>query len=287
MSDLMDTFTRLSPCLYVHFPSSTAPVLSPTHPLPPTTILFFAWMGALPRHFSKFLTHYITTYPAARIAVVITGKSDVLHRSYATQSQRLEPLLQLLLADASARSDGGVRLLVHAFSNGGSLALINLLVAFQQRTGAPMPIRAVILDSAPGRARLKQSSQAMRLSMPQQAYLQLPIWVFVSTLVGVLWVIHRVFRWENVVDRVRRMLNDPRVSPPEAKRCYMYSKSDNLVSWVDVEEHADDAERRGYDVTRNEFDGSAHVCHMRLHQAQYWSALERVWESAVQDLSKA
>jgi hypothetical protein len=26
---------------------------------------------------------------------------------------------------------------------------------------------------------------------------------------------------------------------------------------------------------------------MRLHQAQYWSALERVWESAVQDLSKA
>lgn len=277
MSNPMDSFKALNSCVFLHEPSNP-PVLSPTDHPPPTTILFFAWLGALPRHFSKYITHYINRYPNARILVITTGNSDLIYRSYATQEKRLEPALQVVLADSNL--DGGGRLLAHAFSNGGSNALANLLLTFRRRTGNPLPLRALILDSAPGRVHLRPLADAMRMSMPKQAYLQLPILIFVFSLLGLLWVVHSVLRLENSVDRLRRLLNDPQWSPLDARRYYVYSKSDKLVKWEDVEEHADEAERRGYHVRREEFDTSEHVSHMKMDRVKYWSAMERLWNSS-------
>ena len=273
----METFKALNSCVFLHEPSNP-PVLFPTNHPPPTTILFFAWLGALPRHFSKYITHYINRYPNARILVITNGNSDLIYRSYATQEKRLEPALQVALADADL--DRGGHLLAHAFSNGGSNALANLLHAFHRRSGKPMPLRALILDSAPGRVYLRPLADAMRMSMPKQAYLQLPILILVFSLLGVLWVVHRVFRLENAVDRLRRLLNDPQFSPLDARRCYVYSKSDKLVRWEDIEEHTDEAERRGYDVTREKFDASEHVSHMKMDRVKYWSAMEQLWNSS-------
>lgn len=277
----METFKALNSCVFLHEPSSTTPVLASTNHAPPTTILFFAWLGALPRHFSKFLTYYTTHYPSARILVIVNGNSDLVYRSYNTQEKRLEPALQVILADINVDGEGkgGGHLLAHAFSNGGSNALTNLLLAFHRRTGKPMPLRALILDSAPGRANLRPLADAMRMSMPKQTYLQLPILIIVFSLLGVLWVVHRAFRLENAVDRLRRVLNDPLVSPLETRRCYVYSKCDKLVKWEDVEDHADEAERRGYEVTREKFEASGHVSHMRMDRVKYWNALEAFWES--------
>lgn len=277
MSNPMETFKALNSCVFLHEPSNP-PVLSPTNHPPPTTILFFAWLGALPRHFSKYITYYTNRYPNARILVITNGNSDLIYRSYAAQEKRLEPALQVILADTNL--DGRGRLLTHAFSNGGSNALANLLLAFYRRTGKPMPLRALIMDSAPGRVYLRPLADAMRMSMPKQKYFQLPIMIFVFSLLGVLWVMHRVFRLENAVDRLRRLLNDPQFSLLDARRCYVYSKSDKLVKWEDVEEHADEAERRGYDVSREKFDESEHVSHMKMDRVKYWGAMERLWTSS-------
>lgn len=277
MSNPMESFKALNSCVFLHEPSNP-PVLSPANHPPPTTILFFAWLGALPRHYSKYITHYINRYPNARILVITNGNSDLIYRSYATQEKRLEPALQVALADADLDSDG--RLLAHAFSNGGSNALANLLLAFHRRRGKPMPLRALILDSAPGRVYLRPLADAMRTSMPKQAYLQLPILILVFSLLSVLWVVHRVLSLENAVDRLRRLLNDPQISPLDARRCYVYSKSDKLVRWEDVEEHTDEAEKHGYDVRREKFDASEHVSHMKMDKVKYWSAMEQLWNSS-------
>ena len=273
----MESFKALNSCVFLYEPWNP-PVLSPMKHLPPTTILFFAWLGALPRHFSKYITYYKDRYPSARILVIINGNLDLIYRSYATQEKRLEPALQVILADT--KLDGGGRLLSHAFSNGGSNALANLLLAFHRRTGNPMPLRALILDSAPGRVYIRPLADAMRMSMPKQTYLRLPILILVFSLLGVLWVVHRVFRLENGVDRLRRLLNDPQVSPLDAKRCYVYSESDKLVKWEDVEEHAYEAGRRGYDVRREKFDASEHVSHMKMDRLKYWTAIEQFWNSS-------
>lgn len=277
MSNPMETFKALNSCVFLHEPLNP-PVFAPANHPPPTTILFFAWLGALPRHFSKYITYYTDRYPNARILVITNSNADLIYRSYATQEKRLEPALQVVLADTNL--DGRGRLLTHAFSNGGSNALANLLLAFHRRTGKPMPLRALILDSAPGRVHLRPLADAMRMSMPKQTYLRLPILIFVFSILAVLWVMHRVFRLENAVDKLWRLLNDPQLSLLDAKRCYVYSKSDKLVKWQDVEEHANDAERRGYHVTREEFHASEHVSHMKLDRVKYWSAVERVWNSS-------
>lgn len=287
MSNPMDTFKTLSPSVFVHLPTTT-PVLSPqkdNHALPPTTILFFAWMGALPRHFSKFLTHYLTQYPNARIILVISTKSDLLYRSNAALQQRLEPALQLILADVDLHSNSSNknRLLAHAFSNGGAHALTNLLVAFHHQTGKPMPLKTLILDSAPGRAEPISLNSALRMSMPKQTYIQLSMKLLLFIILGALWLIHRIFRLENAVDHLRRLLNDPHVSSLATKRSYVYSKQDQLVRWQDVESHAEEAEKRGYDVVREEFGASAHVSHMRMDAVKYWSGVERVWGEAVKE----
>lgn len=279
----MDKFEALNTCVFLRRPSSINRVLSSVNDPPPSTILFFPWLGALPRHFSKFLTYYTSRYPTARILVIVTGNSDLIYRSYATQEKRLEPALQIILADSEldGKGEGCGRLLAHAFSNGGANALTNLLHAFHQRTGKPMPLQALVLDSSPGRANLIPLVDAMRMSLSKQRYLQLPIMIFVVALLAVLWAVHRAFELENAVDRLRRLLNDPHVLQLEAKRFYVYSKSDKLVKWEDVEEHADGAARQGYDVVMEKFEESEHVCHMRMDQVKYWSTLEKFWESAV------
>lgn len=277
MSNPMESFKALSSRVFLHEPSNP-PFLSPTNHPPPTAILFFAWLGALPRHFSKYITYYMNVYPNARILVITNGNSDLIYRSYSMQEKRLEPALQAVLMETSI--NGGGRLLAHAFSNGGSNALANLLLAFHQRTGRTMPLQALILDSAPGRVHIRAFVDAMRMNMPKHVYLQLPIMIFFFSLLSVLRVVYKVFRLENPVDRLRRLLNDPQFSPLDARRCYVYSKSDKLVKWEDVEEHADEAKRRGYDVRWEQFDATEHVSHMKTDRVKYWSAMERLCNSS-------
>ena len=62
-------------------------------------------------------------------------------------------------------------------------------------------------------------------------------------------------------------------------RCYIYSKEDEMVSWENVEEHAAEAEGRGWRVRRELFVGSGHVAHARVDSGRYWGVVQRVWES--------
>lgn len=274
----MESFKALNSCVFLHEPASTVPVPSLNPSPSPTTVLFFPWMGAQPRHFSKFLAHYIAHYPTARILVFLSWNLHLGFPSYFRHDKLLEPGLQIILTDLNTDNEGKGDgfLLAHAFSNGGAIALTSILLAFRRRTNRAMPLQALILDSAPGRANLRPIAAAMRMSLPKQGYLQLPIIVFVFSLLSVLWVFHCVFHIENAIDKLRRVLNEPRVLSLKTKRCYVYSRADKLVKWTDVEEHIDEAARQGYDVIRKEFHGSEHVSHMRMDKVKYWSVLESI-----------
>ena len=46
------------------------------------------------------------------------------------------------------------------------------------------------------------------------------------------------------------------------------------MGWRDVENHADDAEAKGWAVMREEFEGSQHVAHVRVDEGQYWEIVK-------------
>jgi hypothetical protein len=91
-----------------------------------------------------------------------------------------------------------------------------------------------------------------------------------------MWLQRHVFSTENVITRVRRELNDSLLFPTEARRVYLYSKTDEMVDWETVEEHAMEAEEDGCQVERERFGNSKHVGHMMEDYDRYWAAIGRV-----------
>lgn len=79
----------------------------------------------------------------------------------------------------------------------------------------------------------------------------------------------------------RAALNDSSLISKECRRCYVYSKTDDLIPWKDVEGHADDAEERGWIVEKERFEGSEHVAHMRLDPQRYWKIVARYLDLAL------
>lgn len=61
------------------------------------------------------------------------------------------------------------------------------------------------------------------------------------------------------------------------RSCYLYSKSDQMVDWMDIRDHAANARRNGWDVEEIMFDGSAHCGHLQKDEAKYVEAMQRMW----------
>jgi hypothetical protein len=63
-----------------------------------------------------------------------------------------------------------------------------------------------------------------------------------------------------------------------ARRCYIYSDADESVKAKDVEDHVDEARRKGWVASAEKFRGSPHVGHMRLDSAKYRKIVEELWD---------
>lgn len=84
-----------------------------------------------------------------------------------------------------------------------------------------------------------------------------------------------------MITRTRRRLQDPRYFDLTTPRCYLYSKSDTLIAWEDVQEHAHESQELAVPVTQVVFDHSAHVEHAKEEPERYWAAVMSTWESRV------
>src|SRR5947207_776663 len=96
---------------------------------------------------------------------------------------------------------------------------------------------------------------------------------------AVRWEMQR--KRENMVDWVRKELDNKKLFAEKGVKCYVYSKEDELVMWEDVEKHADGAERRNWRVKRERFKGSKHIGHMLVDKERYWEVVRATWEEGV------
>ena len=288
---------------------------------PPTAlsghlVILCTWLGAGRKHVAKYTTLYQRTAPSARI-LLIEADVSILISSYEKQRAAIGPAAGVVLNaletgsleegvdmkctdEHIATSDNipGTKILLHAFSNGGTNTATQLLLALRAKRGnQPLPVRSLILDSCPAKGTYWKSYTAMVQSLPRGAATRL---FGALTVHCILILLH--WGWigamgnENPSSLHRRTLLDDgaiRGAWNEAevdkglgdneRTVYLYSKDDKQVDWRDIKEHAEDARKRGFHVEEIMFQGSGHCAHYLLHRERYEEIVKESWEEKARD----
>lgn len=303
-SDPLSPFIRLAPSIY-----TVEPRIQPRkYDKTPSIIILPFWMGAPPRAAVKYVVKYAELVPSARIIFLFTEAQD-LYISQAALRLRLKPLINILAAcQAATENAGDDSVYIHLFSNGGVFKTAQLLRAYRAAVGKPLRVSSMLVDSAPGRPTPSLSIKALAFSLPQTIILRQLGYALLTTMIwgiylsrkfmSLIWSLFQKRPDENDDDIVvygddplaftRKTILDPefvvaRTPTEKVRMCYIYSDSDELVPWKDVEEHAAlAASTRSGNADRvvelEPFSGTPHVGHMRVDPERYWGIVGRYLE---------
>ncbi|KAL8281251.1 hypothetical protein RQP46_006285 [Phenoliferia psychrophenolica] len=290
------------------------PEVPPPHPVEePELVILFGWMGASHVHLQKYTDAYRLLFPAASIMLIRSSPNAFL-RSSAHARAALRPAHALLAARYHSVAPGpSSPILVHTFSNGGSInlqhlvhILINIFVRLLANLLAPqntifkegaakakgtgkkgettplaptgtgpevLPARAFVFDSCPGKASLSKAVAAFTAPY-KSAWAKIPA----SLIVGALYCMSKawyfVTRQTNPIDSMYSHLATSLAPVP---RLYIYGPNDQLIPSVDIEEHVAEVKSTGVEVRMERFEGTQHVAHLRGGSDRYWGAVKDIW----------
>jgi hypothetical protein len=176
----LSAFSKLSQAVKIYSPD---PSIVPA-PTSPTTILLCSWMNASAKHVDYYTRTYMRLFPGARIITASMNTNQFLLTSETTRRSQIKTVISALLAIPQEDD----RLLVHALSNGGAKRLYGISAAYSKATGRPLPLKAYIMDCAPGIPQFRRDIHA--LSVPARNYpwyIRVP---FVTVVVLVTCVVY-------------------------------------------------------------------------------------------------
>ncbi|KAE9987782.1 hypothetical protein EG328_001597 [Venturia inaequalis] len=240
----------------------------------PDLVILSTWMGAAPKHILKYVSAYRKIYPNASLLVLTNGVQDIIFRPSSHYEKHLRAAISVIRS--THQQNPQAKIVLHLFSNGGAHTICQLAKLYRKLCSQPLPLHGTILDSAPGRATYKRSIAAMSVGLPKSFPVRILGILVLHMACIAMWLQRHILGGENVITRVRRELNDPLLFPTGARRVYIYSKTDEMVDWETVEEHASEAEGDGVDVERERFGNSRHVGHMMEDFDRYWGAVGRI-----------
>lgn len=259
----LSSFDRISKIVYLYRPSPSSPTAAASSP---QLILVAGWMDAREPHLAKYTAKLQALYPASPIMLI---RSFAYHFSTGGSAQLRGELSPAVPVMRSIQQSGGPAMLVLVFSNGGAATLCEL---------SPLPPHVTVFDSAPGRFQYRRSVTAFTLG-------QRDCWrlVLAHARAALYWVRTWVFGQAGVLERTWRAHHvRAEGNAGEVGRVYVYSRADRLVDWRDVEEHAARAREGGFEEVRlEEFEGTAHVAHVRGDEGRYWGVVREAWDRAV------
>jgi hypothetical protein len=244
------------------------PQFSPTESAtPPSLIILCTWVGAQPKHISRYTETYKQQYQNASILVIHAPLPYMVLTSDRLQQSRLKIAIDIICND-----DNGF--LLHAFSNGGAVTATQLLNALP--LAHRQSLSALVLDSCPGQATYQRTAKAILISLPKIPFIRftgaIVIYIFLLIMLGVTKM-----GVENAISKARRRLNDETLLGSGIPRLYIYSKEDEMVWYSDVHDHAEEAKAKGYkSVSELMFEDSSHCAHVRAHEEKYWSEVSSV-----------
>ncbi|KAE8349445.1 hypothetical protein BDV28DRAFT_141230, partial [Aspergillus coremiiformis] len=259
-------------------------ISTPEKPLPGQLIIICTWLGAAPKHITKYTDLYRSVAPHARI-LLIESEVSILVSSYARQRRLIRPAVDIVRETVTETSlSNAPRILLHTFSNGGTNTATQLLITLRETVFQPLPLIGLVLDSTPAKGTYWKSYNAMVFSLPPSARIMGCFVVHSLLILLYTWI---ACGNENPASLMRRTLLDEETITPAERRdpnatnhvCYMYSKADRLTDWRDVWDHAEEAKEKGWKVDRVLFEGTGHCAHMPDHPTRYMEAVKKVWDN--------
>ncbi|KAK2746059.1 hypothetical protein FQN57_003399 [Myotisia sp. PD_48] len=283
MTFSLKEFTKLNSQIYLYKSSCNEPLTKPC------LIVICAWLFATPKHVDKYIQLYRTNLPHADILLIYSALGDMIWTTDSAQERHLDPAVQVIFHFIDSNQSPNYQLVIHAFSNAGSHAAVQLAEAFG-KAHYPMPISALVLDSCPGSPSARLAANAIVLSLPKFFIARLFGSMLVYFVVGVVMILDMLNISENVISKTRRELNTSTfLSVP---RVYLFSETDQMVPWHDIVLHAQSAQRIiGGDSGVNDpdgdfggksmvsmvrFSGSGHVQHIISAEEKYWKAIAHI-----------
>jgi hypothetical protein len=139
-----------------------------------------------------------------------------------------KPLVSVLQSDPALKP----RLLIHFFSNGGALGLVDLCTIFKLETGHILAIQAIVLDSSPGYPNFRENWNAISMVLPKFPMSYYPSATLLVVILGWVWIRVNVLGLSMLANSTGGKINDVGLVDGEAKRIYVYSTIDALC-WVE------------------------------------------------------
>ncbi|KAH7408659.1 indole-diterpene biosynthesis protein-like protein PaxU [Phaeosphaeria sp. MPI-PUGE-AT-0046c] len=237
-------------------------------------ILIFAWNGAAAKHIAKYTIAYQKLFPTSRVLLIRCFTRDWFRRT-----TEYGPLLKPAMDMVREHTKSGGEVLVHSFSNGGGSQANEFAKTWKAQYGTLMPMRIQVIDSAPTKAPWMKSHRAISASLPKTLFWKWFGGAMVHLLLLGCAIVWTVMRKDNKGLVVFRQLNDDTVFDKSVPRVYLYSKVDEMVGVEEVNEHADLAESKGWNVKRVCFEKSGHCGHIREDEKRYWGAIMESWRT--------
>jgi Eukaryotic protein of unknown function (DUF829) len=262
----LEHFSRLNNSIWYHQPTSPTPSNNPDF------VLLVGWMDAQPRHIAKYAAGYEKLYPSASILAITTSSYDAALSSNAANIKRVSPALDILYS-----LPPNAKILLHFFSNGGGFTTVSIARCYKKKTGKSLPVTATVLDSVPGHVRLQAQVRAFMVALPKNVILRAIATLILYTAYPFFKLRYLLMGTVNVVEDMRLAINDKGLFDLDAPRVYIYSEADDMVESRDVEEHADEAKKLGYTVSREKFLTSGHAAHMIQDPIRYWGIVQKLW----------
>ena len=244
----------------------------------PDLIVFTSWMDAAPKHVRVYLTKYRRLLPMSNVLLITTATRHILWDSEAHRLKDLQPAFEVLASAAEHAHSAEPSILLHAVSNGGATAAWLLLSTFRKRHGTALPLSKVCIDSAPGAQNYSSALAALSYGLPRNGVVRVVGLNLLRAFLALWFLYIYVSGSEGVIQEMRNGLNDESVTRKSAARLYIYSTADKLISWQDVESHADDAMKKGYHVRFCKYSDSAHAAHLLKDEKKYWDAITALWD---------
>ncbi|KAM3517035.1 hypothetical protein NHJ13051_009350 [Beauveria bassiana] len=254
----------------------------------PDVVVIYGWGDCLPQHVAKYADGYRAMFPRAKQVVILSPIAKALFTSREQKRGHMTPVVNHLFGSPDAGRGAGAAqsndtILIHAMSNTGAINAAATFDVYFERFQSAMPHSLFVMDSTPGGAdftwdNLKRWSRAMALGTAKW----FP-WPFVATqsIFALFLTLNALQLWlrrrQNAGAWSGGAAKQEMFATKRARRLFMYSKDDDLIGWEDIVTFAHDSERLGYAVDTEEFHGSGHVGHMRMHPDQYWAAIRQSW----------
>ncbi|KAF7561614.1 hypothetical protein G7046_g2532 [Stylonectria norvegica] len=271
MSSKAPTFPGFTPLSDQVFVKDGEASPSNTTPGSPKVVIIFGWGDGQARHVAKYSDGYRQLFPHAKQIVVLSPIFKALYSDLKQRSENMKPVIEAAFGSSQPATDPEhlheSEVLLHCMSNAGGVNCAATLHAYYDLFKKPLPHQLLVLDSTPG--------------SPHMTFVNLKK----MTLWGGFLLFNHAF--EHISGRESapvfsiRAINDEQFEMKTARKLYIYSKEDDIISWEDIEEHVAQARTRGYAADSLAMSGSGHVGHMRMFPEVYWDKVREAWKEAI------